>query len=317
MLAEYGDGSTVSITGFVESVTERKTKNNKKFVQFSMSKNGKSARCFIWNKDLASLDIKQNDILEVKGSVNLYKEQFKSLNVFSTTKIEATEELMQELLPHLPDEEIEAYKTEINELIKGIENKKYKKLLTVAFKKFGSEIFESPAASKVHQNYRNGLIEHTIAVTNNAIGLASTYRTSIDMDLLVCAALLHDIGKIKNYFFNKFTIEYTIQGCLMDHIAGGIEIINDLCEKHKINLTDEERMMLKHCILSHHGSVDKGWGSCVSPAIPEALIVHTADMLDSQLSIMLDDIDGLTAGEKTKDRNYFLKNYVYRKLGED
>lgn len=316
MLSSYNDGATVVITGFVESVIEKTTRTNKKYVQFSIAKNSKNTRCIIWNQDLKSLNIEQNDILEIKGLVNLYKE-FKSLKVISHKKIEPTKELMEELLPHLPDEEVQAYKMEINELIKRIENKNYKKLLTTIFKLYGKDIFESPAASKVHQNYRNGLIEHTISVTNNAIGLAGNYRTAVDMDLLICASLLHDIGKIKNYVFNKFTIEYTELGCMLDHIAMGSEIISNICTKYNINLTDEELMQLKHCVLSHHGSVDKGWGSCVSPAIPEALIVHAADMLDSQLSIMLDEIDGLNAGEKTKQRNYFLRNFVYRKLGED
>jgi len=316
MISIYNGGSVATVTGFIESVSERKTKRNKSFVQFTLCKNGQSCSCFLWDSSLSKCKIEQNDVLEVKGQVKLYNGS-KSLHVSGYKKVEPSEEIMDELMPHLPDEEIAAYKEEVNHLIADINNKNYKKLLVCAFKKYGKEIFQAPAASKVHEAYRNGLIKHTINVTYNAIGLTKNYSTIIDKDLVVTASLLHDIGKIKSYIFNKFTIEYTKAGSLMDHIAMGSEIISNLCKECDIKITDEEIMLLKHCILSHHGSVDKGWGSCVSPAIPEAIIIHAADMADTQMSIMTDEIDKLNAGEKSDTKNYFLKSFVYKKLGSE
>ena len=116
MIDTYSDGSVVAITGFVESISERFTKNRKKFVQLTLCQNGRSASCFLWNTTLTASKIEQNDVVKVKGQVKLYNGK-KSLHISQHKKIEPTEELMKELMPHLPDEEIEAYKQEVNRLI--------------------------------------------------------------------------------------------------------------------------------------------------------------------------------------------------------
>jgi len=315
MLSNYNKGENITIQGFVESLVEKKTKKQKPYTQLTLSKGGKATRCFIWDTSLKQSGLQQNDVIEVSGAVNIYNE-FRSLHISEFKKIQITEELQDELLPHLPAEELDAYKLEINKLVEMVEDSDYRKILVALLKKHKKEIFVAPAAAKVHEACVNGLIKHTANVAAIALEVGKIYATAIDMSLLVTASILHDIGKIHTYIFNEFAIEYTKPGFMMDHLAMGSEMVSDIVREKNIAISEEKLLLLKHCILSHHGKVSNGWGSPVSPAIPEALILHGCDMIDSQLSIMLDAIDELKSGESSKDKNYFIGNFIYRKRQE-
>ena len=310
MLSNFKKDENITIQGFIESLVEKKTKKQKAYTQLTLSKGGKSTRCFIWDTSLKNTNLKQNDVIEVSGIVNIYND-FRSLHVSEFRKIEITEELQDELLPHLPAEEIDAYKLEINKLVEMVEDKDYRKILVSLLKKYKKEIFIAPAAQKVHEACVAGLIKHTSNVAAIALEVGKIYATAVDVSLLITASILHDIGKIHTYIFNEFAIEFTKKGFMMDHLVIGIEMISDIIKEKNIPISEEKLLLLKHCILSHHGK--KEYGSPVCPAIPEALILHYSDMVDSQLSIMLDGIDELKSGETSKDRNYFIGNYIYRK----
>ena len=63
--------------------------------------------------------------------------------------------------------------------------------------------FESPAAPRKHHAYPGGLLDHTLGVTLIAEKLVDVYSTvygaSIDRDVVIAAALLHDLFKYYQY----------------------------------------------------------------------------------------------------------------------
>jgi 3'-5' exoribonuclease len=137
-----------------------------------------------------------------------------------------------------------------------------------------------PAASGaarggVHHAYLGGLLEHSVAVATLALELC-TLHPRLDRDLLVCAALVHDIGKTREFSYGA-EIARSEEGRLLGHVQLGLRI---LAAHAPPELTRARRLALEHCVLVHHGA-DGASGQ--RPASPEALALARLNALDAQL----------------------------------
>lgn len=140
-----------------------------------------------------------------------------------------------------------------------------------------------PAAIKHHQAYIRGLFEHSVNVARIAGMVLKVYEqhpgyAKINKGLLLTGALLHDIGKCQEYQLNDIGLaeSLTLTGGLEGHLVTGAALVE---EAYKNILSFDDLIKLKHIILSHHGQRD--WGAVVEPKSMEALIIHQADMIDS------------------------------------
>jgi 3'-5' exoribonuclease len=107
---------------------------------------------------------------------------------------------------------------------------------------------------------------------------------SANRSMLIAGGLLHDIGKIVEFTYEK-KIAYSDAGRLLGHISIG----NAMVECHCMRLESfpvAKKVLLQHMVLSHHGLMEYGSPKC--PATLEALILHHADLLDAQLSNFLE-----------------------------
>lgn len=149
-----------------------------------------------------------------------------------------------------------------------------------------------PAAISHHHAYANGLLEHTIAVTDCARSMAEAVRRAgyeIDVDVVVAGALLHDLGKLESYKMGAVP-EITLEGAVLDHVALGYSRFMELAEKHDV--PHGLKLHLAHILLSHHGQ--REYGSPVVPATPEALIVSSADELDFKIFCWRESVKDLS-----------------------
>ena len=173
---------------------------------------------------------------------------------------------------------------EINQYVQSVTNPYLSKLLKMFFvedQKFVKAFSENSAAKSVHHGFWGGLLEHTLSVTNMCQYYAEHYPV-INRDLLIAAALFHDIGKIEE--FTKFPKnDYSDEGQLLGHIYIGATKV-DAAASSIPGFPEKLKTELIHCILAHHGKLE--FGSPKVPALVEARALHMADNTDAKLQTM-------------------------------
>ena len=134
------------------------------------------------------------------------------------------------------------------------------------------------AAKSVHHSFIGGLLHHSLFVARTCEFLAKQYP-KLNRDLLVTAAILHDVGKLKE--ISDFPEnDYTDEGQLLGHIVIGAMWVGERCDSIP-DFPKKLRDELIHCILAHHGELE--FGSPKKPAIMEALALSFADNLDAKM----------------------------------
>jgi 3'-5' exoribonuclease len=106
----------------------------------------------------------------------------------------------------------------------------------------------APCSRAGHHAYLGGLLEHTVAVTTLAQELALGHPR-LNSDLLLCAAIVHDIGKTREFTYGA-TIERSEEGRLVGHVQIGLRLVREWARGA---LADAPLYALEHCILCHHG----------------------------------------------------------------
>ena len=153
------------------------------------------------------------------------------------------------------------------------------------------------AAKTVHHGFVGGLLEHTLGVARLCDFYAATYPL-LNRDVLLAAALCHDIGKTKE--LSEFPLnDYTDDGQLLGHIMIGAEMIHDKI-KEIPGFPPVLESELKHCILAHHGELE--FGSPKKPAMAEAVALNRADNTDARMETLTEVF--ASAGQKKEWLGY-------------
>ena len=148
--------------------------------------------------------------------------------------------------------------------------------------------YSSSAAKSMHHNLYGGLVYHTSRMVDAAFAICEVYPM-LDRELLVCGTAIHDLGKLKELKTSDTgAASYTTEGSLLGHALLGIEMIDEeVRERDAANgrqtYDREDIMCIKHLIASHHGKLE--WEAIKLPAMPEAMVLHELDMIDSRIYI--------------------------------
>jgi 3'-5' exoribonuclease len=170
--------------------------------------------------------------------------------------------------------------SEFKRLAAAVHDPHLRNVLRAVFgdKAFFNRFARCPGSQSYHHAYLGGLIEHTVAVGALARAL-SEQHANVDADLLLAAALLHDIGKCDELSFDT-AIQFTDQGRLLGHVTLGVMRLREAVVKRRVAIPAERLLRLEHAILSHHGELE--WGSPKRPSTIEALLLHHVDNLDAK-----------------------------------
>ena len=140
----------------------------------------------------------------------------------------------------------------------------------------------APCTRGGHHAYLGGLLEHTVAVATIAME-ACQLHPRLDSDLLITAALVHDLGKTREFTYGA-EIGVTDAGRLLGHVELGLALLRDRAAT--IAALDNGRFIeLAHCVLCHHGSdaaPGRRFGS------PEALALYRLNALDASVKEALE-----------------------------
>jgi len=138
---------------------------------------------------------------------------------------------------------------------------------------------KAPAAKRMHHAYIGGLLVHCLSMALLADKIAAHYN-GLDRDLLIAGAILHDIGKLREFDYAT-AIDYSVEGRLLSHIVIGLEML-DAKLRRIPDVPREGANLLKHMIVSHHG--DPAFGALEPPKTIEAVVLHYIDDLDSKVN---------------------------------
>jgi 3'-5' exoribonuclease len=131
------------------------------------------------------------------------------------------------------------------------------------------------ASTAGHHAYLGGLLEHTVAVASLALEVC-TLHPRLDRDLLLAAALLHDLGRTREFTYGA-EIARSEEGRLLGHIELTLRL---LAPRYPASLPSERRLALEHCILTHHGP-EGASGQRLASA--EAIALYRCNALDAHL----------------------------------
>ena len=153
----------------------------------------------------------------------------------------------------------------------------------------------APAAKGVHHAHLHGLLMHTMNMMRAADSLAAIYGDTVNRDLLLAGAFLHDIGKLSEYKFDEQTgliTGFTVRGQLIGHLVLGAEEVRDTAKR--IGMDEEKSLLLEHMVLSHHGNPE--WGAAVKPACVEAELLSLIDLADARGEIFREEYEKTEVG---------------------
>ncbi|HZK43039.1 MAG TPA: HD domain-containing protein [Syntrophomonadaceae bacterium] len=269
----------------VSEKLQRKTKDGKTIINLKISDSSGDIDVVVWESCDVAGEINSGSVIGLLGDLGLYNNRLQ----ITAKRIKVIDEDINIYLKG-PAIDIEELEGEMDELVQSITDPYIAKLLHYIFTPEIKEAFiKAPAAKMVHHNYPGGLLEHTLKVAK-ICGQATDLYPLLNRDLLVAGAILHDIGKIKEYEIIVLP-EYTVSGRMVGHIVLGNEMIANVIDKIRQDgdtFPPNLEVMIKHMILSHHGYLE--YGSPVTPLFPEAFVLHMADNLDAKLFVYLNKI---------------------------
>lgn len=278
-IKELRDGEMISEVYLCKNKIVAKTKAGKSYYSMQLQDRTGTIDAKVWELNNAIAHFEAMNYIRVDAQVTSFNGALQ-LNV---KRVRVAEEGEFDPTDYMPcsGKNIEEMYRELTDIISRIENEYLKKLLESFFiedREFTERFKKHSAAKSIHHGFIGGLLEHTLSVAKICEFMASHYPV-IKHDLLVTAAIFHDIGKVEE--LSDFPEnDYTDEGQLVGHIVMGTMMVSERIKQidgFPATLANE----LKHCILAHHGELE--YGSPKKPALIEALALAHADNMDAKI----------------------------------
>ena len=295
-IEEYKEGNKFFGIYLCKSKQILKTKAGKTYYSLLLQDKTGIIDAKVWELNNGIDDFDSMDFIMTDGMVTSFQGS-RQVNVSRIRKAQEGEYDPAEYIPSSKYDREEMYQ-ELLGFIKKIKNPYMAKLVNSFFvedEQFIKRFQYHSAAKTVHHGFIGGLLEHTLGVTKLCDYFVKNYPM-LQYDLLIPAALFHDIGKM--WEISTFPEnDYTDDGQLLGHIAIGYEMVGNRIKTIE-GFPTRTASELKHCILSHHGELE--YGSPKKPALIEAMALNFADIADDKLEMMTELLNA------AKDNNDWL-----------
>ncbi len=276
---ELREGENISEVYLCKNKTTATTKAGKTYYSLILQDKSGVIDAKVWELNNAIEHFEVMDYIRVDAQVSSFNNSLQ-LNVKRIRKADEGEYDPTDYLP-CSGKDIESMYKELLGIVDTVKEEHLNRLLKIFFvedEDFIKRFKIHSAAKSIHHGFIGGLLEHSVSVARLCIYIADNYPV-IKRDLLITAALLHDIGKV-NELSGFPENDYTDEGQLVGHIVMGAMMVEEkikTIEGFPVVLGNE----LKHCILAHHGELE--FGSPKKPSLIEALALAHADNLDAKL----------------------------------
>lgn len=284
-----------SITGFflVHEKEVRNTNAGKPYLRMELGDRSGTIEARMWDQfEVMAKDVGRDDFVKVQARVEIYRNKPQLLlQQFRVAKPEEIE--LADFLPHTKHNVEELYKQLLG-YAEGIKNPWLKKLVTKVLNdpQVALRYKRAPAAKVMHHAYLGGLLEHVVGLCDLSKMVAAHYG-ELDMDLLLTAAMLHDVGKLDELCYER-SVGYTSEGQLLGHIIMELETVNEAMKAIE-GFPAKLKTVVEHILISHHGQYE--FGSPKLPMIREALVFHYLDDMDSKMAAVRAAMD-MESGEE-------------------
>jgi 3'-5' exoribonuclease len=279
-----------AITGFflVHVKEVRNTAAGKPYLRLELGDCSGTVEARMWDQfDELAKDIKRDDFVKIQARVEIYRNRMQlALQQFRVARPEEID--LADFLPHTPFNVEEMFQKLLG-YVQELKNPWLKKLAAgiLSDPRIVPRFKRAPAAKVMHHAYLGGLLEHVVGLCGLAKAIAGHYP-ELDVDLLLIAAMLHDVGKLDELCYEK-ALGYTTEGQLLGHIVMELETVSNAMETIE-GFPPKLKAVVQHILISHHGQYD--FGSPKLPMIREALAFHYMDDMDSKMAAIRNALAG-------------------------
>ncbi len=291
-IAELAQGAAVDSLFVVRSRDLRAARTGDAYLALELSDRSGSMPAVMFRPGPQEWSVPAGAVARVRGRVTTYR----GMRRVSVESLSAVAEFDREDMVASGSRKREELSQILDAMIEGIGHPGLRSLLELVYRDPGiRERFETcPATVRLHHAYIGGLLEHTLSVASLCKVLASRYD-AVDPDLLVAAALLHDVGTIDELRYDT-AVDLTERGRLLGHIVLGERIMSRAIELAGGALDAGTAARLVHLVISHHcdGAFDTG----PRPVLIEAVVLHHADDLDSHVAGFMQAVAGAAVMEE-------------------
>ena len=291
---DYCEGDKLNTTLLISNKVNGTTNSGSPYLSLTLQDSTKSIEAKLWDvkPELAS-QIETGKVYEFNLEIIKYKNnlQAKVLRVMpiAQTSIDINDYLLKSSFSK------EELRNTIQEGINMIENQNIAKIVSSMLNYYSNDVYDYPAASKIHHNFIGGLATHVSGMLKIAFALCEIYPT-INKDYLISGVILHDLGKIEELTSPSIS-EYSTKGKLLGHISIMDARLAQIGQELKLD-ESQELTILRHMVLSHHGEYE--YGSPVRPETLEAEILSQIDNIDAKINIICKALDEVNPGEFTQ-----------------
>ena len=281
-VSELKPDQTINAPFLVHMKDVRQKKTGDPYLSLTLADKTGELDAKMWDNAAEVLDtFDRDDFVKVKGLVQVFQNRLQ-LTIHKLRRLEDSDVAFADYFPASKRDPAEM-EAELHLVIARIGNPHLKALLDSIFA--DAKIMEAfriaPAAKSIHHAFLSGLIEHVLSMVRIAQFMASHYP-EIDADLLLTGVLLHDIGKIQELVYAR-TFGYSDEGQLIGHIVMGVKMLDEKARAIP-GFPPKLLILVEHLVLSHHGTLE--FGSPKVPLLPEAILLHHIDNLDSKMEAM-------------------------------
>jgi len=270
-----------SVTTFflVHEKEIRNTREGKQYLRMELGDKSGTVEARIWDAfEAIAKDINRDDFVKVAARVEIYRN--KPQLVLQQVRRATPEEIdLADFLPHTK-ENVDEMWSKLLAYAAGIDNFWLNKLTLSILNdpKIAERFKRAPAAKVMHHAFIGGLLEHVVGLCGLAKQIAAHYP-ELNVDLLLTAAMLHDVGKLDELCYER-AVSYTTEGQLLGHIVMELESVSRAMDAIP-GFPPRLKSVVQHLLISHHGQYE--FGSPKLPMIREALVFHYMDDMDSKL----------------------------------